>query len=416
MTLHKWCSSNIPYSSEVFSFGKKSEATVKTLGVLWNNSSDDFCFKVAIAASTKPTKRDVLSQIARLFDPLGLLGPLIRKAKFFVLQKLWLLQLDWQDPLPTLTLQEWLSFIKQLSIIKFLKIPRFVLTPNYKIIALTGICDASEKGFGAVIYTQVYSKTGESSSRLLCSKSRVAPIKTLTIPRLELSACLLLEKFMRKVIQSLKMQIAEINLWSDSTIALNWIKTSPHSLKTFVANKVSKIQELSANCKWKFIRSEINSSDVLSRFLDASSLLDCQLWFNGPDVSSMLKNFDISFDENFKKPFKQEFKVDISPSLISTFTFWFVNHCRNVSKLNGALSTKEFKDAKYALINYFQGKNFPAEVKALKKSLPVQLKGPLRFLNPFLDQNGLLRVGGRLSSSDLAYDQKHHLILPKNEI
>ncbi|KFM82032.1 hypothetical protein X975_09549, partial [Stegodyphus mimosarum] len=126
---------------------------------------------------------------------------------------------------------------------------------------LQGFADASEKAFGAVIYLQSITSPGEYCSKLLCSKSRVAPIKTMTIPRLELSACLLLSKLMQKVLEALKLKIDDVKLWSDSSIALAWINTSPHLLKTFVSNRVSQIQQLTSNYQWEHVSSEMNPAD-----------------------------------------------------------------------------------------------------------------------------------------------------------
>ncbi|GFR01507.1 uncharacterized protein TNCT_225491 [Trichonephila clavata] len=153
----------------------------KTLGVLWNCSSDTFCFKVSPSTSNIFTKRDVLSQIARIFDPLGLLGPLISRAKFFM-QQLWPLKLEWQEKLPVPVASEWDSFVQSLPVLEELTIPRFVLSENLQSIILYGFSDASEKGFGAVTYVSMINNTGDRHSHLLCSKSRVAPLKTLTIP------------------------------------------------------------------------------------------------------------------------------------------------------------------------------------------------------------------------------------------
>ncbi|GFS54451.1 integrase catalytic domain-containing protein [Trichonephila inaurata madagascariensis] len=200
------------------------------------------------------TKRDVLSQNTRIFDPLGLLGPVISKSKFFM-QQLWLLKLEWHEKLPVPVAAEWASFVQYLPVLEKLKIPRFALSENLESIILYGFSDASEKGFGAVTYVSVIKNNGDRHSQLLCSKSRVAPLKTVTIPRLELSACLLLSKLVRKVINALKMNLSQVILFSDSTIALSWIKTPPHLLKTFVANRVAKIQELTVNFSWHHISS-----------------------------------------------------------------------------------------------------------------------------------------------------------------
>ncbi|GFU47169.1 uncharacterized protein TNCV_61521 [Trichonephila clavipes] len=194
------------------------------------------------------------------------------------------LKLKWHEKLPVLIAAVWAFFVQSLPALEKLKIPRFVLSENLESIILYGFSDASEKGFGDVTYVSVIKNNGDRHSQLLCSKSRVSPLKTLTIPRLELPACLLLSMLVRKVINSLKMNLSQVILLSDSTIALSWIKTPPHLLKTFVANRVPKIQELTVNFSWYHISSENNPADLVSRF-NVSDLINSPLWRKGPGPS-----------------------------------------------------------------------------------------------------------------------------------
>ncbi|GFY46643.1 uncharacterized protein TNIN_42281 [Trichonephila inaurata madagascariensis] len=174
MSLHKWCFSHSANDFPDLHFDQSSEESItETLGVLWNCSSGTFCFKVSPSTNHIFTKRDVLFQIARIFDPLGLLGPVVSKAKFFMLQ-LWLLKLDWHEKLPVPVATELLLCNIYLFCGKA-KISKI----------LYGFSDASEKRFGAVTYVSVFKNNGDRHSQLLCNKSRVAPLKTLTIPRLE---------------------------------------------------------------------------------------------------------------------------------------------------------------------------------------------------------------------------------------
>ncbi|GFR07434.1 DUF1758 domain-containing protein [Trichonephila clavata] len=188
MSLHKWCFSHSTNDFPDLHFDQSSEENMtKTLGALWNSSSDTFCFKVSPSTRNIFTKRDVLSQIARIYDPLGLLGPVISKANFFM-QQLWLLKLEWQEKLPVPVASEWASFVQSLPDLEELRIPRFLLSENLQSIILYGFSDASEKGFGAVTYVSMINNSGDRHSHLLCSKSRVAPLKTLTIPRFLMNA------------------------------------------------------------------------------------------------------------------------------------------------------------------------------------------------------------------------------------
>ncbi|GBM04168.1 hypothetical protein AVEN_115538-1 [Araneus ventricosus] len=202
MTLHKWCSSYSPTTVQEFPLDRNSEEIqVKTLGMIWNSVSDTFTYKANVNINHSYTKRDVLSQIAGIYDPIGLLGPVISKAKIFM-QQFWLLKLDWYEILPPDILQQWENFIKTLPDLEKIKIPRCFLKTNAIRVILHGFADASSKDYGAVIYFQTVPIDEESNCRLLCSKSRVAPTKIMTIQRLELSACLLLSKLTHSHISS----------------------------------------------------------------------------------------------------------------------------------------------------------------------------------------------------------------------
>ncbi|GFR28676.1 uncharacterized protein TNCT_318141 [Trichonephila clavata] len=184
MELHKWPSSNpllLPDSmcqDKDLSYSSSTET--KTLGLLWKPHPDSFAFKISPmtsnCASLIVTKKSVISTIARIFDPLGLIGPVITKAKIF-LQSLWQLKLDWNDPLPSNLVSYWKSFIDALESINCLNIPRYCLQDK-SIRKLHGFYDSSEKAYGAALYLRYIISSGQISVRLLCSKSKVAPLKS----------------------------------------------------------------------------------------------------------------------------------------------------------------------------------------------------------------------------------------------
>ncbi|GFX67978.1 DUF1758 domain-containing protein [Trichonephila clavipes] len=156
--------------------------------------------------------------------------PIVTKAKIFI-QELWKIKLDWSEQLPPEAMEEWVNFYQKLAKVNNFKIPRCILLPATIRIEIHGFSDASERAYAAVVYIKCFNEAGQSQTRLLCSKSRVAPLKTLTIPRLELSAALLLSRLVKKVVPILQLSIHKIWMWTDSTIALAWIKTEPHKLK-----------------------------------------------------------------------------------------------------------------------------------------------------------------------------------------
>ncbi|XP_075158064.1 uncharacterized protein LOC142231336 [Haematobia irritans] len=211
--------------------------------------------------STNISKRTVLSSIARLYDPLGLIGPVITKAKVFM-QNLWKIKLDWDESLP----QDLLDSDVQIH----------------------AFCDASKSAYGACIYVRSEHE-GEIRVNLLCSKSRVAPLKVLTIPKLELSAALLLAELLDDVSSTLGKGY-ECHCWSDSMVVLSWLREESSNYNIFVSNRVSRIQNLTKNMMWHHVPTAKNPADILSRGSTPEELVKCNLWKNGP--SFLYKNFE----------------------------------------------------------------------------------------------------------------------------
>ncbi|GFX53013.1 integrase catalytic domain-containing protein [Trichonephila clavipes] len=282
MSLHKWCGNTselIPTTEKEYDFASPEE--IKTLGIAWKSKTDCFNFKVEVERNAHPTKRSVLSIIARLFDPLGLLGPVITKAKIFM-QQLWTLQIDWSERLPEKEASEWKEFVRSLVALNGINIERCIVIPNAEVIELHGFCDASERAYGAAIYTRSINPDGEIKVKLVASKSRVSPVKQVTMPRLELCSAVLLAKLMHKVKRALRMDITSVFFWTDSTIVLSWMKNESRNLKTFVANRVVIIQELTELNKWHHVPSEQNPADIISRGLDPEKIQRSELWWFGP--------------------------------------------------------------------------------------------------------------------------------------
>ncbi|XP_034194981.2 uncharacterized protein LOC117611157 [Osmia lignaria lignaria] len=203
------------------------DCATKILGIKWIPHQDTFNFSTISATQRMQfTKRLVLSEVAQLFDPLGFVAPVIIRAKIFI-QELWLQELGWDDILPLHITQRWLRIREDLTSLAKLSIPRWFNTTTTSTVELHGFADASVLAMAAVVYLVVHAPSTGTQVSLVCSKTRVTPLKRLTIPRLELTAALLLSKLMRHVHATLNMTVTQTFLWTDSEVTLAWIKTHP---------------------------------------------------------------------------------------------------------------------------------------------------------------------------------------------
>ena len=188
--LRKWGSNDPRLTSDFQSNSRDSHMsldpteTIKTLGLFWNPSEDSIIYTVNLAESNnKLTKRTILSQIAKLFDPLGLLGPVIVSAKI-IIQDLWKAKLPWDETVPLSLQRPWVNYRDQLPLLNNIKFPRCITVSNQIEFQLHGFCDASEKAYGACIYLRSTDTQGRHHTSLVCSKSRIASLKTLQFQNL----------------------------------------------------------------------------------------------------------------------------------------------------------------------------------------------------------------------------------------
>ncbi|XP_011884072.1 PREDICTED: uncharacterized protein LOC105571212 [Vollenhovia emeryi] len=252
----------------------------KTLGLLWDPEHDILRFSLRIKYSQKVTKRTILSAVAQIFDPLGLVGPVTVRAKM-LLQKLWQLKLTWDETVPQEIYTAWTQYQTQLRNLEDIVIPRQARRGDADTIQLHGFSDASERAFGACIYVRATDEQGNHTVRLLAAKSRVAPLHTVTLPRLELNGAVLLARLSEKIRNALNIDKTRFYWWSDSEIVLHWIAGNPSRWNTFVANRVGEIQELTTN-RWQHVSTHHNPADIISRGMEASELVQSDLWWKGP--------------------------------------------------------------------------------------------------------------------------------------
>ena len=444
LELKKWCANHpeiiedIPNCDQEEFFEVKGENAIKTLGMVWCPKNDKFCYNKNLEPISIITKRTIASEIAQFFDPLVLINPVISLAKIF-LQQLWRIKLSWDEALSQDLHSRWVKFRDSLKTLHDLRIDRQVFVPfnKYEIHAFS---DSSESAYGACIYIRSISEDNEIQCKLLCAKSRVAPLKKCRLPYLELAAGVVMVQLVKRILNIFDyIKFERITYWTDSTIVLCWIREESCNWETFIANRVEVIQQTSNYSQWRHIPSLLNPADLLSRGTLPALLVKSRLWFSGPDflqqneqnwpqniitnnyddkflqrkriklVLSM--NFDKQLFDNFK--YKNNYKKIIN---IFSYIFRFTHNvtCPKQNKILGPPTAEERQFALHAIIKYIQNIEFYSEIKALQNYDCVPRSSNLRLLLPFIDSHGLLRVGGRLKNSSLDFDSKHPLLLPKN--
>lgn len=422
--LRKWASNSTELCNDLSNEQKDDYMSLnlsdmmKTLGLYWDPKSDSILYMVGQNDLDKiVTKRVILSECAKKFDPLGLLAPVIIIPKL-IIQQLWKQKLSWDEPVPTDPKECWTEHESQLSLLNKIKFPRFISIEHPVEIQLHRFCDASEKAYGACLYLRATDTEGNSHCNLICAKSRVAPLKVISLPRLELCAALLLVKLYLSASNAFPIKFQKKFFWTDSSIVLNWINSPPHKLVTFAANRISEIQMSTNPSEWKHVPTQDNPADLISRGQEVKKFLDNVAWTKGPswicaseetwpqlqfqvyDVPDMRPNRSLSL---FKIT---QFGIDIlrryndigKLQRVIAYCKRFVNSSKiknSDNRQKGALTPQKLKEAITIIVK-----------------LRVETKSPLLQLDPFLE-NGIIRVGGRLNYATIPETQKHPIVLPK---
>ncbi|XP_059223173.1 uncharacterized protein LOC131996978 [Stomoxys calcitrans] len=408
-------------------------SSTKTLGIKWNALTDCFSYaSIPIEKKSQATKRQVLSTVAKLFDPAGWITPVIIRSKI-LMQQLWLEGSNWDETISPDSLDTWNNLIDDLAHVEDVIIPRWIKYLPTDLIQIHGFCDASKMAYCATVYVRCQTTTSVVISNLLMAKSKVAPIKTVSLPKLELNGAVLLAKLVRYILNTFEMNFGSVSLWTDSSIVLGWLSKPPMLWETYVANRASQIHELVPDAKWNYVSTHDNPADIGTRGCRPQDLKISTLWWNGPP---WLTNPEGTWPKkNPLVPLKEHDVVQMhhvaaenndillrfssytrALRVISyIFRFFHNSMPGNTRKYESYdLSMQEMQFVKFRLISLAQRQYFSLEYELLLNSKPLPNKSVLSTLNPFLDSNQVLRVNGRLSDSFLPYRERHPIILPGN--
>ncbi|XP_076301700.1 uncharacterized protein LOC143219711 [Lasioglossum baleicum] len=454
--LHKWSTNDPTLFTEIpqgehevpLDHPLEVDTSLKILGVAWSPRTDTFLFKTHIPGDIGSTKRTVLSSIAKLFDPLGWATPIVITAKMLI-QELWMRERDWDERLPADLLEKWQSYCRSLQDLNEIRIPRWTgVTSTTAEYELHGFSDASSRAFAAAVYIRVIQANTSVKTTLIAAKSKVAPLKTLSIPRLELNAAVLLSKLIESILSTLQCPTAPIYCWTDSTVVLDWMNKHPSTWNTFVANRVADIQSRLPSASWRHVPTASNPADCASRGILPSELRDHALWWHGPpwlgkspqhwparrtDCRETDPNHDATViaelrggrvhtvaPETTNMELPEQFSSWPKLLRVTAYILRFITNARpkqsSEPKTLTRLTAVNVNEARLYWCRTAQCAAFPNEIQALRQGRALPSKSPLLKLHPFLDEHNIVRLGGRLRHSTLPYDEKHPIILPNGRI
>ena len=255
----------------------------KTLGVRWNIDSDVFTFSVN--AKEKPaTRRGILSVASALYDPLGLVAPVSLIPKL-MLQDFCRAGLDWDDKISDEQEAQWHDWLDSLHNLSNLSIDRCFKPEEFNedaVVELHHFADGSEKAYGAASYLRIYDANQVRCS-LVIGKARLAPIKTISIPRLELSAAVVAVRLHKFIMEELDLKVNKTVFWSDSVSTIQYIRNRTKRFKTFIANRLAIIHDVTKPTDWKYVPSDLNPADLASRGIQPNEPSKLHYWLKGPE-------------------------------------------------------------------------------------------------------------------------------------
>lgn len=408
----------------------------KALGVHWSSQVDDLHISTpSDQPASTVTKRQLVSVMARVFDPLGWFSPAIMTLRMIV-QEAWTLKVGWDKELPQAIFLVWTGWLQEMPLLTDFPIhrPYRQLGKRAKSREIHGFCDASEGGFGGVVYLRSLYEDNTITMDLIVAKGRVAPLKALTIPRLELQGAVVLAHLLHQVSEDLSISLHNQFGWTDAMIVLGWLKHTPSSLAVFVGNRILKIQTVVPAVQWRHVPSRDNPADCLSRGLRPRDNCTHKLWWDGPDWlkqppemwpqtpdSSTVSLPELRPSVSIVQPEVDELGADqTSLSHWIRLVAWVRRFWRNLTinstnekKLTEPfLSSQELTQAKETILRSSQKKTMPEEYAMMNAGKVLHKHHRLARLSPYMDPaDGLIKSQTRLQQSDLPSTTTNPIIL-----
>ncbi|XP_062538818.1 uncharacterized protein LOC134207116 [Armigeres subalbatus] len=432
---------------KLFQIGKE-ECSESILGMRWSPGSDHFTFSLELHKSLQdvlaethiPTKREVLRVVMSLFDPLGLITFFLIHGRI-LMQDIWTSGIGWDDTINSDLCERWRLWSGYLPQLSSICIPRCYFTggnqETYNALQIHVFVDASESAYSSVLYFRVKTSYGVDTV-LVSAKSKVAPLKMLSIPRLELQAAVLGSRLLNSVIKMHDLQVTKRVLWTDSRTVLAWLNSDHRKYHQFVGFRIAEILTTTEVDEWRWIPTKINVADLATKWGTGPDLSGNGVWFHGPEFLRQPEELWPQQQRENSPTVEEIRSCNVHGSTpqpmvnLARFGRWeriqrtlgyvhrFVDNVQRrqqgVPLELGILTQTELAAAERSLWKQAQHDYYLREVEDLseKNCTTVSKSSNIYKLCPFLDKYGVLRMRGRL---DLAlyvpYEAKFPTILPQ---
>lgn len=414
-------------SSTAISLGEGNDSTDRALGVSWRLASDTLCFK--LKNQTRPmTRRGVLSLVAGLYDPIGLVAPVTLAPKR-LMQSLCKQKLSWDEDITDEDATTWSTWCAELPALELLRVPRCYRPTGFITdrAELHAFSDASTIGYGACVYLRQTDATGISTVQLVIGKSRLAPIKEVTVPRLELAAAVVATTLAHVAATELEIHIDHTWYWTDSTVVLAYINNTTTRYKTFVANRLATIHERTHPEQWRHVPTDFNPADLASRGLKATDNEGLKFWLEGPtflqqsceqwppvdpNIPVLVEGMEVKntnhitvsavlLDELAAR-YSDWTKLRRATAILTRFHYYILRRMRKEwteEPERGQLTLLEVERAGKLLVQRAQVTHFGEELDCLASGRAIKTTSQLATLCPAMS-NGLLVLRGRIAKEE----------------
>ncbi|XP_065075705.1 uncharacterized protein LOC135699384 [Ochlerotatus camptorhynchus] len=428
-------------------------ATEKVLGMWWDTATDSFTFRISpkhnvelLSGSRMPTKREVLRMLMAIYDPMGLISNFLIYLKI-LLQEIWRAGCGWDDEINGKLAERWITWVEALPNVRQVSVPRCyrnaTSAESTNTVELHIFCDASENGMAAVAYFR-FEEKGNTECALVGSKTKVAPLKFLSIPRLELQAAVIGARLAECITNSHRMKISRRVFWTDSRDVVCWLRSDHRRYSQFVAFRISELLDTTQVNEWRWIPTRKNVADDGTKWARLPDFQPNSRWFRGPDflwepesewpgdggdqgstteeIRLSVLHHTITEPLLYFERFSKWKRLLRTVAYVHRFVVNLRKHINRTATELGPLTQEELNRAESIIYRQVQQQAYPDEIQLICSSNPgvqpwertLPKTSPLYKLSPVIDEHGVLRMRGRIDACEYVDEStKNPILLPR---